>query len=360
MRVPIIQLGLDDETVQQVASVLKAGAWAEGRNVHALEEDFASYTGAKHARAVNNGTAAMICALHASGIRPGDEVIVPSFTFIATANAVLSLGARPVFADVDEATFNLDVEDVQRRITSATRAIMPVHLYGLPVDMDPLLELAAAKDVRVVEDACQAHGAAYKGKKCGALGNVAGFSLYPTKNMVCGGEGGLVTTSDDAIFAALKLYSNHGQAAKYMHATIGFNYRMQETNGVVARASLRQLDVNNEKRRANAAFYNEAFAGLDDVVTPVEPAGYTHVYHQYTLKVPRRDALAEHLQRHEIGFGIHYGVPVHVQASMKGVQATALPVTERLAKEVISLPVHPLLSREQLEFVAGRVKEFYA
>ncbi|MBN2154254.1 MAG: DegT/DnrJ/EryC1/StrS family aminotransferase [Candidatus Lokiarchaeota archaeon] len=335
--------------------------WADGKNVKALEEEFSKYTGVKHARAVNNGTAALMCALHGAGIKPGDEVLVPSFTFIATANTILECGAMPVFVEVDRATFNMDPADAGRKITGRTRAIMPVHLYGLPADMEALEEVAAKHDLKVIEDACQAHGAAYKGRKAGAIGDVAAFSFYPTKNMVCGGEGGIVTTDDDAIIERVKLYANHGQAQKYIHASIGFNFRMQEVNGVVARASLGALDANNAKRRENAGLYDEALAAIPQVETPTVPAGREHVYHQYTLKVKHRDKLAEHLQKNEVGYGIHYAIPIHEQQSMKDAGFVArLPVTEALAREVISLPVHPLLSDEQVDFVARTIKAFYA
>ncbi|NMC04196.1 MAG: DegT/DnrJ/EryC1/StrS family aminotransferase [Candidatus Lokiarchaeota archaeon] len=361
MKVPVVQLGLDEQTVKDAAEVLKSGMWADGKNVKALEEEFARYIGAKHARAVNNGTAALICALYGVGIKPGDEVLVPSFTFIATSNTILECGAKPVFVDVDRGTFNMSVEDAKKKVTKKTRAIMPVHLYGLSVDMDGLKEIATKNNLKIIEDACQAHGAGYKGKKVGGIGDVAAFSLYPTKNMVCGGEGGIVTTNDDEVMNRVKLYANHGQAQKYVHASIGFNFRMQEVNGVIARASLKLLDANNKKRQENAAFYNAAFKGVSQVETPIVPAGYEHVYHQYTLKVKNRDKLAQHLQKNEIGYGIHYGIPIHEQQSMKSAGITArLPVTEALAKEVISLPVHPLLSREQLDFVAKTIKSFYA
>nr|MDO8113732.1 DegT/DnrJ/EryC1/StrS family aminotransferase [Candidatus Sigynarchaeota archaeon] len=360
MKVPIIQLNLEEQTVKDVTDVLKSGMWAEGKNVHALEEEFAKYIGAKHARAVNSGTSALLCALYGIGIKPGDEVLVPSFTFIATANTILEFGAKPVFVEAERDTFNMSADDAKKKITKKTRAIMPVHLYGLSVDMDAFNDLAAKHNLKIIEDACQAHGAEFKGKKCGALGDVAAFSLYPTKNMVCGGEGGLVTTNDDAIAERVKLYSNHGQAQKYVHASIGFNFRMQEFNGVIARASLKVLDKNNQKRRENAAFFNDAFKGVDQIETPVVPSSRVHVYHQYTLKVKNRDKLAEHLQKNEIGYGIHYQIPIHEQQSMKNMGITAkLPVTEQLAKDVISIPAHPMLSKEQLDFVAKTIKDFF-
>ncbi|MHA1889403.1 MAG: DegT/DnrJ/EryC1/StrS family aminotransferase [Promethearchaeota archaeon] len=361
MKVPIIKINIDDEVINDVVEVLKSGIWAESSNVHALEHEFAEYIAVKHARAVNNGTAALICALHAIGIRKGDEVLVPSFTFIASVNSILYFGAKPVFVDINQDTFNLDVNDLEKKIGEKTRAIMPVHLYGLSSDMDPINEIANAYDLKVIEDACQAHGAEYKGKKCGALGHVAAFSLYPTKNMPCGGEGGMITTNDEKIFNEAKLYSNHGQSEKYIHSSIGFNFRMQETNAVVARYALKKLDSDNQKRRKNARLYDELLSDVKEVTPPAVPKGYHHVYHQYTIKVERRDQLAEHLRENQVGFGIHYGIPVHQQQSIKNLgYSMRLPVTERIAREVLSLPIHPNLNDDQIHFVVSTIKEFFS
>lgn len=362
MKVPIVQLKLEEKTLNDVSEVLASGMWAEGKNVHELEEEFAQYIGVQHAKAVNSGTAALLCALFGIDIKPGDEVLVPSFTFIATSNTIIQFGAKPVFVDVERDTFNMSAIDAKKKITKKTKAIMPVHLFGLSADMDALGELAANNDLKIIEDACQAHGAIYNGKKCGALGDVAAFSLYPTKNMVCGGEGGLVTTDNEEIYNRAKLYSNHGQAEKYVHTTMGFNYRMQEVNGVIAATSLKNLDSNNEIRQNNAAFYNGAFEAVEQLETPAVPENRMHVYHQYTLKVKNgaRDQLAEHLQANDIGYGIHYKIPIHHQAAMKSACAgLKLPLTEQLCKEVISIPVHPLLSQEQLEFTAETIKAFF-
>ncbi|MHA1997938.1 MAG: DegT/DnrJ/EryC1/StrS family aminotransferase [Promethearchaeota archaeon] len=361
MKVPSIKLSLDEDTIKKVNEVLRSGIWAESKNVHALEAEFQAYTGAKYVRAVNNGTSALICALNALGIKSGDEVLVPSFSFIASANAILYFGAKPVFVDVKRDTFTIDVEDAKGKITRKTSGIMPVHLYGLPADMDALVDLCSDKGLKIIEDACQAHGSEYNGKKAGVLGDIAGFSLYPTKNMYCGGEGGLISTNDESLVEKIKLYSNHGQSAKYIHSDIGFNLRMQDTNALIARVSLENLDSNNDARRQTARHYNDELGSIDGVETPAAPANSKHVYHQYTLKVKKRDRLAEFLRENGIGFGIHYGIPIHQQESMiKAGLATPLPVTESLAKEVISLPVHPLLTIEEKEYVAGKIKEFYA
>ncbi|MHA1698713.1 MAG: DegT/DnrJ/EryC1/StrS family aminotransferase [Promethearchaeota archaeon] len=360
MRVPIVKLDLDQEILEKVSEVLKSGMWIEGKNVRALEREFAGYIGVKHARAVNSGTAALLCSLKAIGIQNGDEVLVPSFTFMASVNTILNFGAKPVFVDICRDTFNIDIKDLEKHVSEKTKAIMPVHLYGLPVEMKAVKKIADEHGLFVIEDACQAHGAEYEGKKCGSLGDVGAFSFYPTKNMFCGGEGGIITTNSDDFLEKANLYANHGQTEKYMHSDIGFNYRLQDSNGLIARYSLEKLDDNNNKRRENAKFYNEELADIEHVETPIEPKNCKHVYHQYTLKVEKRDKLAEYLRSNEIGFGIHYKIPAHLQESIisRGL-SRKLPVTEKLASEVISLPVHPSLTREQLQHVVDTIKQFY-
>ncbi len=349
------------QVLAQVQESLSSGMWADSKHVRELEEAFAKYIGVKFCRAVSNGTAALLAMVHAAGLKAGDEVIVPSFSFIASANCLLVAGAKPKFVDIDAATFNLDPALVAKAVTPKTKAILPVHLYGLCADMDPLREIAEKKNLVLLEDACQAHGATYKGKKSGNLSLAGGFSLYPTKNMICGGEGGLVTTNDEAFINKVRLYVNHGQAAKYTHTALGFNFRLIEVAGVIAKWSLSVLDDNNRKRVAIAKRYSDALAQISQVKVPVTPAGRTHVFHQYTIRAQRRDQLAEHLQKNEIGSGIHYGTPIHLQQFYKDQgNSPRLPVTEAAAKEVISLPMHPFLTEEQVDFVISTIKAFYS
>ncbi|MHA1730405.1 MAG: DegT/DnrJ/EryC1/StrS family aminotransferase [Promethearchaeota archaeon] len=357
MGVPPIRLRdeLDEEVLAEVGEVLTSGMWIDNLKVRALEEEFARFTGTKFCRAVSNGTAALLCALYAIDLQPGDEVIVPSFSFIATANVVKHFKAVPVFVDIDE-TFNIDPGVIEEKITSRTRAVMPVHLFGLPAEMDEINEVARKHELSVVEDSCQAHGAEYRGRKTGSLGDIAAFSLYPTKNMYCGGEGGLVTTDDEELFERVKLFANHGRSARYQHAAEGYNYRMQEVNAVVARYSLSKLPEHNDRRRRWASMYDEAFESLQGVETPVEPAHCRHVYHQYTLRVDDRDGLKEKLSRKEIAYGVYYETPIHKQKYYldQGVDAS-LPFTERAASQVISLPVHHNISEEEINSVIACV-----
>ncbi|OLS16118.1 MAG: glutamine--scyllo-inositol transaminase [Promethearchaeota archaeon CR_4] len=345
----------------QVQESLSSGMWADSKHVHELEEAFAKYIGVKFCRAVSNGTTALVAMVCAAGLKAGDEVIVPSFSFIASANCLLAAGAKPKFVDIDAATFNLDPSHISKAITPKTKAILPVHLYGLCADMDPIREIAEKHHLVVLEDACQAHGAIYKGKKAGNLSLAGGFSLYPTKNMICGGEGGLVTTNDEAFINKVRLYVNHGQAAKYTHTALGFNFRLHEVAGVVAKYSLSVLDENNRKRAVIAKQYSEELGKVSQIKIPTIPTGRTHVFHQYTIRAQRRDQLAEHLQNNDIGYGIHYGIPIHMQPFYKNMgNIPSLPVSEQVAKEVISLPVHPFLTVEQVDFVIATIKAFYS
>ncbi len=345
----------------QVQESLSSGMWADFKHVHELEEAFAKYIGVKYCRAVSNGTAALLAMVHAAGLKAGDEVIVPSFSFVASANCLLVAGAKPKFVDIDAATFNLDPTLVAKSITPKTKAILPVHLYGLCADMDPLREVAEKYHLMVLEDACQAHGATYKGKEAGNLSLAGGFSLYPTKNMICGGEGGLVTTNDEAFINTVRLYVNHGQAAKYTHTALGFNFRLIEVAGVIAKWSLSVLDDNNRKRVSIAKRYVEGLSKISQIKLPVTPTGRTHVFHQFTIRAQRRDDLVVQLQKNEIGYGIHYATPIHLQQFYKDQgNSPRLPVTEQAAKEVLSLPMHPFLTDEQVDFVISTIKAFYS
>ncbi|HMF31339.1 MAG TPA: DegT/DnrJ/EryC1/StrS family aminotransferase [Candidatus Lokiarchaeia archaeon] len=362
MKVPIVQLGgiIPPEVLDEVQQSLSSGMWADSNHIHELEEEFAHYIGVEHCRAMTSGTAALLSMAYAAGLSAGDEVIMPSFTFIATANCLWPFGAKPVFVDIDPTTFNLDPTLIEDAITPQTKAILPVHLFGLCSDMDPINGIAEKHGLAVLEDACQAHGATYGGKKAGNLGFASAFSLYPTKNMVCGGEGGFVTTNDETFMDKVKMFINHGQQAKYVHTALGFNFRLTEVAAVIAKWSLSVLDENNACRVAIAAQYNEGLGAVSQVKVPEVPEGRGHVFHQYTIRAERRDELATFLQDHEIGYGIHYMTPIHLQPYYKDQgYAPSLPVTEQTCKEVISLPMNPVLTDEQVEFVVATIKEFY-
>jgi dTDP-4-amino-4,6-dideoxygalactose transaminase len=351
------QMGAEEK--QAVLEVLDSGIIAQGPRVKAFEEGFAQMCGVKHAIATSSGTTALHVAMLAHGIGEGDEVITSAFTFIASANSVLYAGAKPVFVDIDPRTFNLDVNQIEAAITPRTKAILPVHLYGLACDMDPIMSLAEKHGLAVIEDACQSHGATYKGKKVGSFGTGT-FSLYPTKNMTSG-EGGMITTNDSAIDEKSRVLRQHGMRVRYYHDELGFNFRMTDIHAAIGLAQLQKLEQFNAKRQANAKFLSENLKG---VVTPYVPEGCTHVFHQYTIRVPdgKRDALRAHLQEKGVGSEVYYPVPIHKQnyyVKELGYNQT-LPETEKAATEVLSLPVHAGLTPSDLEVIVSAVNEFMA
>ena len=349
------QIGEDEK--KAVMEVLDSGIIAQGPRVKAFEEAFAEMCGVKHAIATTSGTTALHVALLAHGIGAGDEVITSAFTFIASANSILFTGARPVFVDIDRNTFNLDPDQIEAAITPRTKGIMPVHLYGLPCDMDPILRLAEKHNLAVIEDACQSHGAGYKGRKVGSFG-IGAFSLYPTKN-ITSGEGGMITTDDPVLDEKCRVIRQHGMRRRYYHDELGYNFRMTDVHAAIGLAQLKKLEMFNARRRANAKFLNE---NLRAVIIPCEPEGLTHVFHQYTVRVPggQRDALRAWLQEHGVGSEVYYPVPIHQQSfyvSELGFN-DRLPETEKAALEVLSLPVHAGLSQEDLEAIAAAVNDF--
>jgi perosamine synthetase len=353
--IPISRPYLGDEEKAAVLAVLDSGMLVQGPQVAALEEEFAARLGVRHAIAVASGTAALHLALLADGVGPGDEVITSAFSFVATANAILYTGALPVFADVDNGTFNLDPERVADAVTPRTRAVMPVHLYGLPCDMDGIMSVADEHGLTVIEDAAQAIGAAVGGRLVGTFGTGC-FSLYATKN-VASGEGGMVTTDDDGVAERVRLLRQHGMRARYAYETLGFNFRMTDLHAAIARVQLRRLDELTARRRANAAALTSS---ITSVATPTEPDGRDHVWHQYTVRVNRpaldRDEAARRLETAGIGSGIFYPRGLHQLSHVRAVVGDQrLPVTERLADEVLSIPVHPALDEHDLARVAAAV-----
>ncbi|MBK9926005.1 MAG: DegT/DnrJ/EryC1/StrS family aminotransferase [Anaerolineales bacterium] len=348
---------IGEEEKQAVMEVLDSGIIAQGPRTKAFEEGFAQMCNTKYAIATSSGTTALHVALLAHGIKAGDEVITSAFTFIASANSVLFTGAKPVFVDIDPRTFNLDVAQIESAITPKTKAILPVHLYGLACDMDPIMSLAEKHGLAVIEDACQSHGATYKGKKVGSFGTGT-FSLYPTKNMTSG-EGGMITTNDASIDEHSRVIRQHGMRVRYYHDELGYNFRMTDVHAAIGLAQLKKLDGFNSKRQANAKFLSENLKG---VVTPYIPEGQTHVFHQYTIRVPdgKRDALRTHLQEKGVGSEVYYPVPIHQQTFyVKELGYNqSLPETEHATTEVLSLPVHASLSPSDLETIVSAVNEF--
>jgi dTDP-4-amino-4,6-dideoxygalactose transaminase len=340
-----------------VLEVLDSGILAQGPRVKAFEESFAEMCGTQYAIATSSGTTALHLALLANGIGAGDEVITSAFTFIASANSILFTGARPVFVDIDPRTFNLNPDLIEAAITPKTKAILPIHLYGLACDMDPILRLAEKHGLALIEDACQSHGAEYKHEKVGSFGTGA-FSLYPTKN-ITSGEGGMITTNDPAIDEKCRVLRQHGMRKRYYHDELGYNFRMTDIHAAIGLAQLKKLSKFNAQRQANAKMLSEHLKG---VVVPHVPEGQTHVFHQYTGRVPagRRDALRAHLQEQGVSSEVYYPVPVHQQSFYISELAykDTLPETELASQEVLSLPVHVGLSASDLETIVAAVNDF--
>jgi perosamine synthetase len=357
--IPIAAPQIGDEERAAVLEVLSSGQLAQGPTVEAFEREFAAWCGVKHAVAVNSGTAALHLLMLAHGVTEGDEVITSPFTFIASANAALFVGARPVFVDIEPETYCLDPSLVEAAITPRTKAIMPIDLYGHPAAINELREIAERHRVVLIEDACQSHGAAIGGRKAGALGVSASFSFYPTKNMTTA-EGGMVTTDDDAIAEKVAVLRQHGAAHRYHHDLLGYNFRLTEIAAAIGRAQLAKLDRFNERRRRNASVLDEGLAGIKGVVTPKERRGYRHVYHQYTLRIERdRDGFQERLREAGIGTAIHYETPVHRQPLYQGLgyRDVSLPLSEAAADQVLSLPVHPGLTDADLDRIVEAVRK---
>jgi dTDP-4-amino-4,6-dideoxygalactose transaminase len=348
---------IGDDEKKAVMEVLDSGIIAQGPRVKAFEDGFAAMCGTKHAIATTSGTTALHVALLAHGIGKDDEVITSAFTFIASSNSILFVGAKPVFVDIDPRTFNIDPSKVEAAITPRTKAILPIHLYGLPCDMDLIMQIAEKHGLAVIEDACQSHGAEYKGKKVGSFGTGT-FSLYPTKN-ITSAEGGMITANDPVIDEKCRVLRQHGMRKRYYHDELGYNFRMTDIHAAIGLAQLKKLEKFNAQRQANAKFLSENLKG---VVAPCVPEGLTHVFHQYTVRVlgGRRDALRTYLNDYGVGSEVYYPVPIHKQSfyvtdlGYKDI----LPETESATTEVLSLPVHPALSSADLETIVSTVNEF--
>ena len=349
---------IEHEILAAVSETLASAQYALGKEVAAFEEEFAAYSGGQFGVGVNSGTSALHLALLAAGIGAGDEVITVSSTFVATVAAIDYTGARPVFVDVDPITLNMDPNKLESAITERTKAIMPVHLHGQPADLDPILEIARRQNLVVIEDAAQAHGAEYKGRRVGSIGDLGCFSFYPGKNLGACGEGGMVVTDNEEYAQKVRMLRDWGQTRKFHHDYKGFNYRMDGVQGAILRVKLRHLDAWTEARRRNAAYYDELLAGTG-VQPPVQEVYARHVYHVYGIRIPGRDAVQKALQAREIQTGIHYPIPVHLQKAYReyGYADGDLPVTEQAARELLSLPMYAELKRNQVADVCGALKE---
>jgi dTDP-4-amino-4,6-dideoxygalactose transaminase len=366
MQVPLVDLrvqyqAIKEEVLAAVADVFEGMQLFLGPNVRTFEEEFAAYCHAQHAVGLNSGTDALILGLRAAGVGPGDEVITVSHTFFADTEAPALIGASPVFVDVEPDTWNMDPTKLEAAITPRTKAIVPVHLCGQPADMAPIMAIARKHSLFVLEDACQAHGADYRGQRVGSIGHAACFSFYCSKNLGAFGEGGMLTTNDDALAASVRRLRDHGSDRRYEHAEIGTNARLDEVQAAILRVKLRHLDEYNAGRQAAAAAYGEALAGTGLELPTVRP-DRTHVYHLYVVQGPRRDALKDYLGERGISTGVHYPIPGHLQPAAKPWTKGpgSLPVTEGLSGRVLSLPMYPELTREQVHYVADAVRAFYA
>jgi dTDP-4-amino-4,6-dideoxygalactose transaminase len=360
MSLPLVDLqaqfaGIEDEVMTAVRGVLASGQFVLGPETEAFEREFAAHHQADHGVGTSSGTSALHLALLAAGVGPGDEVITVPHTFVATVAAIGYTGATPVLVDVREDSFTMDPALVEAAITPRTRAIVPVHLYGQPADMGPILEIASARGLRVIEDACQAHGAEYGGRPVGALGDLGCFSFYPGKNLGAYGEGGAVVTNDPDLAQTVRTLRHWGQTRRYVHDLKGFNYRLEELQAAILRVKLRHLEAWTEARRGHARHYDRLLRGV--VPTPAEMPYARHVYHVYAIRTPSRERLERALAAEGIHTGVHYPVPVHMQPAWAdlGYEAGSLPVSEAAAREVLSLPMYPELPEHEVERVAELV-----
>jgi dTDP-4-amino-4,6-dideoxygalactose transaminase len=365
MEVPFVDLKAQYQTIkpevdQAIQNVVSNTAFILGKAVSDFEKDFASHCEVKHCIGVNSGTSALILALQALGIGGKDEVITAANTFIATAEAISLVGATPVFVDMEEKSYNLDPTQLKKAITKKTKAIIPVHLYGQPADMDPILKIAQEKGISVIEDACQAHGALYNGKKTGGWGVMGCFSFYPGKNLGAYGEGGAVTTNDDKLAEKIKMLRDHGSSKKYYHEYVGNNCRLEGIQGAVLAVKLKHLDKWNDGRRRNADLYRKYLEGTS-VKLPVEMPYAKHVYHLFIVRVKNREKLIDFLKTKSVFTGIHYPIPNHLQNAYKflGYKKGDFPVTEGCMDEILSLPMFAELTEEQIKYTADYIKEFY-
>ncbi|UCG79501.1 MAG: DegT/DnrJ/EryC1/StrS family aminotransferase [Nitrospirota bacterium] len=348
---------IKEEVMRLTETVLGSTRYVLGPHVTELEEKIADYTGTSYGIGVASGTDALYLSLRASGVGKDDEVITTPFTFFATVEAILYCGARPVFVDIDPRTFNIDPSRIESAVTERTKAIVPVHLYGYPCNMDEIKKIADDRGLIIVEDAAQAFGADINGKKAGSYGQAGCFSFYPSKNLGCYGDGGMIVTSDPAFVSEVRTLRNHGSSSTYVHETIGVNSRLDEIQAAILLVKLKKIDDYNDKRRNNASIYTDLLSG--DLKCPSEEDGYRHVYHQYTIRCPERNSMQERLNEGGISSVVYYPIPMHLQKAVKflGYKAGDFPEAEKAAKEVLSLPMYPELKKDAIEKVCSVIKQ---
>lgn len=344
-----------------IHEVLDSTQFILGKKVQEFENNAANYLGVKYAVGVANGTDALQIALMALGIGVGDEVITTPFTFVATTETIVMLGAKPVYVDIDPISYNINPSKIKEKITSKTKAILPVHLYGNPVEMDEILSIAKEYNLYVIEDSAQAFGSEYKGKKVCSFGDVACISFFPSKNLGCYGDGGMVVTNSEEIHEKVRMIASHGSKVRYIHEVLGMNSRLDAIQAAILNIKLRYIDEWNDKRAKFAALYSQKLASIPQVKTPTKKEYAKHIFHQYTIRVEKRDELQKFLTTKNIPTAIHYPIPLHMQPAFRGFAAEgSLPEAEKAAKEVISLPMHPDLLEEEIEYITNSIKEFYS
>lgn len=352
--------GIKTEIDFAIKNVINSSQFILGEECEKFEKEFAKFVGVKYAIGVSNGSSALELSLRALGIEPGDEVITPANSFIASASCISFIGAKPVLVDVLEDTFNIDVKKVEELITKKTKAILPVHLYGQVADMEAILKLAKKYKSYVIEDACQAHGASFKGKMAGSFGTAAAFSFYPGKNLGSYGDGGMVVTNNKDLAEEIKLLRNYGQKEKYKHLTLGWNSRLDNLQAAILRVKLIKLKNWNKKRLENAKAYNKLLSGTP-VITPKIFPNYNHIFHLYVIRVSQREKLMKFLAEKGISTQMHYPIPIHLQPAYKnlGYKKGDFPVTEKLAEEILSLPMFPELKLKEIKYICQTIKTFY-
>ena len=349
--IKLVKMYMDDEIKQVVLSILDSGHYIKGPNLKSFEQSFRNYLEVKYAIGVSSGTSALFLAYNEMNLQVGDEVIVPSHTFIATVSPLAFFKAKPIFVDIDPHTYCMNVEEIKEKITSKTKCIIPVHLYGHPVDMDPLIEIAKEKNIKIIEDCCQAHGSEYKGKKVGSFGDIGIFSFFPSKNMTVGGDGGMIVTNNDKYGEILQIRRDHGRTTKYRNDNLGLNFRLNEIQAGIGKVQLKHLPNWIEIRRNIVKFYNDIFKKYSEVKIPIEKEWAKHSYYVYTIQIENRETFIDYFEEKKIGTGIYYPIPVHKQPIIEKIygKQPKLPITEEIVDKIVSLPLSPQLTKDELE-----------
>lgn len=357
MKIPLSKIEIDTKVKKAAISALDSGNFILGKNVIEFEEKFANFCNTKYAACVGSGTAALFLTLKSLGVKKGDEIIIPSQSFIATATPILMVGAHPKFVDIDRKNYTIDSEKIIEKISKKTRGIIPVHLYGHPAKMEKILKIAKEHSLFVIEDAAQAHGAKFKNKMIGSLGDASCFSFYPSKNLTVCGDGGMVLSNNSEIIKNVKILRNHGRSDKYYHHILGFNLRFNEIQAAIGKVMLSKLRNGNSLRKKIANYYSQNLT--DKVIKPIEETWASHVYHMYTIRTKKRNELQSFLKKKGIATGIHYPIPIHKQPVFSQYNKEKLPYTEEISKTTLSLPMFPSLKKNQINYIVNTVNKFF-